>query len=372
MKNNLLTFVLLLFSSFGVLEAQSYEIFVSDAGNFSSFFQVLRFDANGENGEVFTNEQLAWPQDIVILEHRNSVIVSNLNSGKITEYNIDSGEYLGDFATGISGPTRMKIGADGLLYVLQWQGNGRVLRYDLDGNFVDTFTDTNVTNSIGLDWDASGNLYVSSYNGRYVQQFNSSGESMGRFITSNLNGPTNIWFDDEGNLFVSDWNAGSVKKFDASGNYIGVFINGVGSVEGVDFLPDGSLLIGAGQNSSVNRYDSEGNFIEEFIPQGTLGLRLPNAVIIRALGISSLHEVPEQVNFIAPSVGTEFSVIGTNAAAGIESFEVYDVQGRMQVRIPYSGNTTFWNASAVAEGLYLIVARLKDGAAWSQKVVVKK
>ena len=34
--------------------------------------------------------------------------------------NLTMGVYIEDFATGIGGPTRMKIGADSLLYVLQW------------------------------------------------------------------------------------------------------------------------------------------------------------------------------------------------------------------------------------------------------------
>jgi len=54
------------------------------------------------------------------------VLISNLNTGRITKYNSSTGEYIGDFATGIAGPTRMKIGADSLLYVLQWSGNGKV------------------------------------------------------------------------------------------------------------------------------------------------------------------------------------------------------------------------------------------------------
>lgn len=372
MKNNLLAFGFLLLSAWCMAQEQRFEVFVSDAGNFTSFFQILRFDENGENGEVFTNDQLAWPQDIVYLQHRNSIIVSNLNSGRITEYDVETGEYLGNFATGINGPTRMKIGADSLLYVLQWLGNGRVLRYDLEGNLVDTFTDTNVSNSIGLDWDAAGNLYVSSYDGRYVQQFSAMGESIGRFINSNLSGPTNIWFDDEGNLIVADWIGGSVKKFDSSGNYVGIFISGVGQVEGVDFLPDGTFLVGDGQGSSVNRYDSEGNFIEEFVPSSTLGLRQPNAVVIRELGISPVREVPSQVAFIAPSAGVEFNLLKGNTAPGIEAFEIYDVQGRLQASVPYTEKTVVWNAETFAEGLYLIVARLKDGTAWSQKVVVKK
>ena len=85
----------------------------------------------------------------------------------------------------------------------------------MNGSFVDEFTSTGVNTRIGLDWDTSGNLYVSSYNGKFVQKFNTSGEDLGKFISSNLPGPTNIWFNTAGDLLVNDYNGGAVKRFDS-------------------------------------------------------------------------------------------------------------------------------------------------------------
>lgn len=373
MKMNLPAIIFFLLCAWCAAQAQTFEVYVCDAGNFNAPpWQILKFDENGENGEVFIDEQLSWPQDIVFLDHNNTVIISNLNTGLITQYNAETGAYTGNFATGIAGPTRMKIGPDGLLYVLQWGGDGKVLRYNLDGSLVDTFTDVGVTNSIGLDWDEDGNLYVSSYNGGYVQQFSSTGASVRRFINSNLSGPTNIWFDDEGNMIVVDYNGGAVEKFDASGNYVEVFIPNIRFAEGVSFFPNGNILIGDGQNASVKMYDKDGNFIEDFIPAGSLGLMTPNAVILRDVSVSPVREAPKQVDFIVPAMGVAFNLADNNGAPDIRFFEIYDVKGQLQAKIPYTGNPAFWNAAAFAEGMYLIVARLKDGAAWRQKVIVRK
>ena len=185
------------------LVGQTTEIYVSDAGNFNNPpWQILKFDENGENPEVFIDSNLAWPQDIIFLDDQGLVLISNLNTNQITKYNLASGGYLGNFAAGISGPTRMKIGDDSLLYVLQWSGDGKVRRYQLNGTFVDDFTSVGVSQSIGVDWDSTGNLYVSSFNGNNVRKFDSNGNDMGLFINSNLQGPTNIWFDDNGDLLV--------------------------------------------------------------------------------------------------------------------------------------------------------------------------
>ena len=283
----LLALSVLLFTSNGF--SQDIEIYVSDAMNFSSPpWKILKFDENGENPVTFIDTNLAWPQDILFLEDQNVVLISNLNSGRITKHNSTTGAYIEDFATGIAGPTRMKIGADSLLYVLQWSGNGKVRRYQLDGIFVDEFTSVGVAQSIGIDWDSDGNLYVSSYGGDLVRKFDANGDDLGVFANSNLAGPTNIWFDDNGDLLVIDYDGTAVKRFNSSGTFINNFITGLSQAEGIDFFPSGNILIGNGATHSVKMYDSNGVYIEDFIPNGLGGLITPNAVVIRATNVSSV------------------------------------------------------------------------------------
>ena len=282
LKNLLLliiSFVLLLASN---TFCQTIEVYVSDAGNFSSPpWQILKFDENGENPEVFINSNLAWPQDIVFIEDQDIVLISNLNSGTITKHNSATGAFIENFTTGISGPTRMKIGADSLLYVLQWSGNGKVRRHQLDGTFVVEFTSVGVPQSIGIDWDSNGNLYISSFSGDNVRKFDTNGNDLGLFINSNLLGPTNIWFDAAGDMLVSDYNGTAVKRFDAAGIYVNDFLTGLSNSEGVDFFPNGNILIGNGATSSVKLFDNAGNYIEDFISSGAGNLLTPNAVVIR-------------------------------------------------------------------------------------------
>jgi len=264
------------------LLAQGTEVYVSDAGNFSSPpWQILKFDGNGENPEVFIKDNLGWPQDIVFLDDAGTVLISNLSSNQITRYDAVSGAYLNVFAQVPGGPTRMKIGSDNLLYVLQWNGNGKVLRYQLDGTYAGEFTNTGVSQSIGLDWDTDGNLYVSSYNGDLVRKFDTNGTDQGLFISTDLSGPTNITFDDNGDLLVSDYDAGRVKRFDSNGNFINVFASGISKVEGIDRFANGNVLLGYGSQHSVRMYDSDGNYLETFIPNGAGGLLTPNAIVIR-------------------------------------------------------------------------------------------
>ena len=362
------SFLLFVSNVFG----QDIEIYVSDAGNFSSPpWKILKFDENGENPQTFIDTVLAWPQDIVFLEDQGVVLISNLNTGRITKYNSSTGEYIGDFATGIAGPTRMKIGADSLLYVLQWSGNGKVKRYELDGTFVDEFTSTGVTQSIGIDWDNEGNLFVSSYGGALIRKFDTSGVDLGIFINSNLAGPTNIWFDDNGDLLVIDYNGTSVKRFDSNGSYINNFITGLSQAEGVDFFPNGNILIGNGATHSVKIYDSNGVYIEDFIPNGLGGLITPNAIVIREVNPSSISgdgDIGEK-NFILeqnfPNPFNPSTVISYRLPVTSEvTLKVYNVLGNEVATLvdeykPAGSYETKFDASGLASGIYFY--QLKAG-----------
>lgn len=262
--------------------AQDYQVYVVDAGNFGQPpWQILKYDHDGEKPEVFTNQNLDWPHDLVFLEGTEIALVSNFNSGKIERFHSETGQYIDTFASSIPGPTRMKIGPDGLLYVLSSSANARVKRYQPDGTFIDDFTSISLPGCLGLDWDDQGYLYVSSYDLQMVRVFNTEGIDQGTFISTHLNGPTNIWFDDNGDLLVLDYDAGVVARFDRNGIYQGDFIRDLSEAEGVDFLPDGDILIGNGGNSTVKRFTSHGTFVSDFITSQSGGLIQPNAIVVR-------------------------------------------------------------------------------------------
>lgn len=349
------------------------KIYVSDAGNFNNPpWQILSYDLDGSNAEVYISEELAWPQDIVFLADQNEVLVSNLNSGRITKYAANTGTYIGDFATVSGGPTRMKIGDDGLLYVLQWSTtDNHVKRYQLDGTFVDEFTTVGVSRSIGLDWDAAGNLYVSSYGSSHVRQYDPSGNNLGLFIETDLNGPTNIEILDSGNILVLNWNAGNVAEFDSDGNFLGTFIPGLSQPEGIAVLPNGNLLIGNGVNANpgeVLQFLIDGTFVETSVPAGSGGLIQPNAVI---LFDPSTLSIPEHnlstAPFVTPSAGNTFAIHGA-AFENYDRVQVFSITGHLVDTL--SSEMQQWNASRLQAGVYFIIATGVDTKR-TQKIIVE-
>jgi hypothetical protein len=356
------------------LSGQGFDVYISDAGNFNNPpWQILKFDENGENGAVFIDDHLDWPQDILFLESNTTVLITNLNTGRISKFNANTGEFISEFATGIAGPTRMKIGPDGLLYVLQWEPATKVRRYQLDGTSLGEFTQTNTGSAIGLDWDTAGNLYVSSYYGKYIRKYSPTGEDLGNFISANLVGPTNIWFAENGDLMVVDYNGGSVKRFDSQGNYLGVFIAGLPQGEGVDFLANGNLIIGCGGTSSVRVYAPDGVFVEDFVPSATLGLLTPNAVVLRPKSPppSPVREAYKAADFVTPSIGAAFQVKSPSGNSLPIRCEVFDTSGVL-VRSFSFADTTTWDATGLPNGFYYLTVKLPNGTAVRQRVVVQQ
>lgn len=354
------------------LTAQNFDVYVSDAGNFENPpWKILKFDHNGENGSVFISEHLAWPQDILFLEEFGTMLVSNFNTDRISKFNAETGAFLGEFATGIDAPTRMKFGKDSLIYVLQWFGNGRVHRYKTDGTFVDEFTSTGVATSIGMDWDSEGNFYVSSYNGKYVRKFSPTGADLGNFINSNLAGPTNIWFAANGDMLVNDYNSNNVKRFSSTGQYLGIFATPVGQCEGVAFPDPAHILIGVGGASSVRLFDTTGTKIKEFIPSGTLGLMTPNAVVLRPTSTSGTHELFREVNFVQPSVGSVFQLVFPEGMEPASQVEIHNAAGVLIKTMDISQGT-IWNAAGLPNGMYCFTAKLKNGPVVRQKVMISQ
>lgn len=359
-----------------LLSAQDLYIYVSDAGNFNAPpWQILRYNTDGSNPSVlidnnfFISEGLGWPQDIVFLESENAVLISHLIGGRITKHEADTGNYIEDFAVVAGGPTRMEIGQDNIIYVVQWSNsNNKVLRFELDGTALGEYTDIGIAQSIGMDWDSAGNFYVSSYGGGSVSQFDSAGNFLSIYADTELSGPTNLWFDDNDHLYVLDWTAGNVEHYDETGTYVGTWATGLPQAEGVDFLPNGNILIGNGGGASVDQFQPDGTFVETTVPSGSGGLLQPNAVVLREAILGTSTSTIRNVQ-ILPNIGNRFTISSENL--DITSVKIYAMSGSL-IETLEPNSTLIWDASAISEGLYFISISFDNGDAITHKIVVQK
>jgi len=350
--------------------SQKY-FYISDAGNFQQGpYQILRYNEDGRNGKVFIKDELAWPQDILFLPDDNQVLISNLSSNSIEVYDSESGIYKKRLISGIQGPTRMKVGKDGMLYILQWLGDGKVKKYKTDGSFVSNATQTGVNTSIGMDWDQNGDLYVSSYNGKFIERFDTNGKSKGKFISSGLFGPTNIAFNTDGQLIVLDYNSGRVLLYDKDGKKIKVLFQGVPNCEGIHLANDGKIIIGAG--SSVSIYDKNNVFEKHLVPPGDNGLLNANAVVYREMVTSDTEEeqTEKKNNHFLMSIGGNVYIVSPNAD-DITMINVFDVKGHLVSTYDISKDAML-DFSDFNSGVYFARTNGMKYYNLTQKVVVAK
>tara|TARA_Y100000815_G_scaffold273787_1_gene305973 strand:- start:3134 stop:4270 length:1137 start_codon:yes stop_codon:yes gene_type:complete len=373
----LLSICLIFFTCWNLSAQNDYYIYVSDAGGFNvdGPWQIIRYDLDGSNPLVlvddtfFESENIGWPQDILFLEDQNVMLVSCLVGNRITKHNAQTGAYIEDFASVPGGPTRMKLGDDGFIYVVQWSNtDNKILRFQEDGTLEGAYTNIGVGTGIGIDWDSTGNLYITSYGGNAVKQFDDTGVSQGDFIDSNLNGPTNVHVEDNGNFLVLNWGGGDVVRFDSSGNFLEIFTNAVSQPEGIAPHPSGGYLIGNGGNASIDLFMEDGTFVDNVVESGSSGLVQPNAVVLRdaTLGVGAVKK--DKKIIVIPSVGTFFQ-LHTQHSLSIESLELFNLQGQKVASLPLEKNT--WDASNLQEGVYFLKGTSSEDT-YLQKIVVKK
>lgn len=367
MKHFALSFTLFLTIAFTKVFAQ-YEVYVTSG--FGATSSVKKFDANGNYlGDFIASgaSPIDWPQDIVFINNDTEAIVSSLNNNAIFRFDGTTGAYIDTFASNIAGPTRMKIGPDGSLYVLEWGGNdSRVLRYDLSGNFIDTFTNITVAQSIGIAWDAFGSVFVSSFGGADVYRFDANGIYTGIPIVGPINifGPTNIWFDSAGDIIILDWTGNKVRKYNAAFVEQPNFINSIPRPEGYVYLPNGDLLIGSGGGApSIRRYDSSGSFID-FFATGS-GLQNPNAICLKETTASLNDEIIAQGNSVSPSMGTLFYV-NDQLLKDSNQVTIFNLQGEMTKELVFTEGNSF-DLSELSAGAYFVFVN----GATAQKIIVE-
>ncbi len=333
---------------------------------------VLRYDMNGTFIEEFVTSGsggLSSPQEVLFHPVNGDLIVTGFNNNNIKRYDGTSGDFLGNFSQGynLSNPTKMIIGADSLLYVTQWGSTqNKIVRFDLNGNFIDEWSSIDVPEGCGMAWDAAGNLLVTTWsNGQnngtsgFVRKFDPEGNDLGILINSTiLQGPVGIWVDENEDLFVIDWTLGEVKKFNSDGSFIEDFITGMARTEGNDIGPDGKYYHCDWQLNRVNRYNQDGSFDTTLVNQG---LNIPNGLSFGPDGIINTLNELEHNSFIRVSPNPAKDHIQINFDFGTSvldeiTLDIFDASGKLftQQRVHTNIQTIDLDIQHFPTGIYYI------------------
>jgi sugar lactone lactonase YvrE len=107
---------------------------------------------------------------------------------EVLKYNAQTGAYVGPATSGLSSPSNVKFGADGLMYVLDTKAN-RIERFTENGSYVDDYVPLGSAGLSVWTWmnfGPNGDLYVDSISSNQIYQFGTENEAL---FTVSLSAP---------------------------------------------------------------------------------------------------------------------------------------------------------------------------------------
>jgi len=239
--------------------------------------------ANANSGTITIGQggSLVVSGSTPIYQNTPSIFVSNAIGGFVSEFDVQSGQFLRSISGNMSFPNDVAIDSSGFIYVV---ASGVVQKYSSNGTFLSSISG-NMSGPNGLVINGNGTLYVSNSSGNTVSKYSSNGTYLSS-ISGNMSGPTGMAIDGNGTLYVANYGDSTVSKYSSDGTFLGSISGNMSGPFGVEV--DGSGTVYAPNYSgtygdTVSKYSSNGTFL------GSISGNMSQPVALRVDGNGTLY-----------------------------------------------------------------------------------
>lgn len=231
---------------------------------------LLMLDTSGSMAEELPSGDSRYPMDLTFDSDGNVYIAKYYDY--VEKYDSNA-EYVrkwgGETNSGQNGKFDLiyaiDVDASDNVYVSDY-GNGRVQKFDSDGNYLMKFTLASDP-AYGVAVDASGNVYAVNSSGR-VEKFDSGGTRLQTW-SNTYNGIRHVAYDATTNtIWATRTSARKVVNFDLSGNFLSQ-ISLSWDPMGIDVDADGDLYISRPDNNKIYKYTDAGTLINSWGGNGS-------------------------------------------------------------------------------------------------------
>jgi len=192
------------------------------------------------------------------------ILVADPGSGTIRHYSA-SGDYLDDFASGLSSPSWITADRIGNVYVSEHVGQ-RIIKFSPAGDNLLTITTPYQPGGVQVGTD--GTIYVADYFGGKVFRYSASGTDLGPFDSTSLARADFMAFDAGGNLYVTDFILDVVRRVSPTGVDLGDFVAGFPGPAGMAFDAAGNLYVASSLVNIIEKYSTSGDDLGTFASSG--------------------------------------------------------------------------------------------------------
>ncbi len=182
--------------------------------------EIVNFNANSLAVNIKRGGLESYNHPFDLIEAGNYIFISEFEGNRITKCTADFHKVKSFGEKGIKegqflGPQFLALDEHEYLYVTDW-GNGRISKFDLEGNFVLAFGSRtllfpDILKPTGIAV-LGENVYVADQKKKRIVVFDTSGNFLNEFGQGNLLAPEGLLFYDERTLLVADTTR--IMKFD--------------------------------------------------------------------------------------------------------------------------------------------------------------